>query len=761
MNATNATVLDAIGNTPLVEIRRMNPNPRVKLLAKLEYVNPGGSIKDRPALYMIEAAERSGELTRDKIVVEATSGNTGIGLAMVCAVKGYRLLLAMSESVSVERQRILKARGAEILLTPGHLGTDGAIEEVYRLVRENPGRYFAVDQFNNPANWQAHYHGTAEEIWRQAGGAVDVLVATMGTTGTLMGVSRRLKEYNPVVRIVGVEPYLGHRIQGLKNLKEAYCPEIFEKQRLDEKVNIEDEEAYETARRLAREEGLLVGMSSGAALAAAVKEAGRLTEGTLVVILPDGGERYLSTPLFATQEAVDLNVYNLLSRSREKWEPLKDGRATVYTCGPRLQRPLQLSEARRFVLADLLCRYLRWRGLAVKQAVDVMDLEEPGGGAAEGWPEEIESRRLLDGLPQHPVTLSLSGFGEPLVHPDILTLVRLAREQGARVEIITNGMLLDAALELPEQLLALGREDQRIGAPIGGRGAALDQIARFQLVDHGDHGGAVELGGGGEQALRHARVGGNQDEHAETPRRDVEVLQLGGEIAENGELGEAQLVADQAGQKVELEIGFRPGLAFWFFLGAHRFRQSEIGCGLYSIGLRDGNGQGHESPRPRSGLRQHHSTVGIAFGAGRGQRGALSRPPHLLRRPQLRRACARNGRQPGTRAAVLFHEAGRGRRHGWAHGLSADDCRPAARGRAGGGAGLRRPRHSRRRGAGLRLRLRRRPRHDAARRPGRAEGQGPLLGDGQGLRPIGADLFDRSGRPQRPSAARRHRPCGE
>jgi cysteinyl-tRNA synthetase len=398
MNPMNATVLDAIGNTPLVAIRRMNSNPRVTVLAKLEYLNPGGSTKDRPALYMIEAAERSGELTPEKIVVEATSGNTGIGLALVCAVKGYRLLLAMSEAVSVERQRILKARGAEILLTPGHLGTDGAIEEVYRLVRENPSRYFAVDQFNNPANWQAHYHGTAEEIWRQTQGAVDVLVASMGTTGTLMGVSRRLKEHNPAVRIVGVEPYLGHRIQGLKNLREAYCPEIFEKQRLDEKVNIEDEEAYETARRLAREEGLLVGMSSGAAMAAAVKEAARMAQGTLVVILPDGGERYLSTPLFATQEAVELNVYNLLSRQRDKWEPLKAGRASVYTCGPRLQRPLQLAEARRFVLADLLCRYLRWRGLAVKQAVDIMDLEEAGVAAGEEPPADSDSRRLLDGF---------------------------------------------------------------------------------------------------------------------------------------------------------------------------------------------------------------------------------------------------------------------------------------------------------------------------------------------------------------------------
>jgi cysteinyl-tRNA synthetase len=311
------TLLDAIGHTPLVEIRRMNPNPRVRILAKLEYLNPGGSIKDRAALCMIEAGERSGELTADKIVIEATSGNTGIGLAMVCAVKGYRLLLAMSESVSLERRKILRARGAEILLTPGHLGTDGAIEEVYRLVRENPGRYFAVDQFNNAANWMAHYRGTAEEIWRETGGAVTAVVATMGTTGTLMGLSRRLKELNPAVTIVGVEPYLGHKIQGLKNLKEAYCPEIFDKQHLDKKVNVDDEEAFEAARRLAREEGLLVGMSSGAAMAVAVREASLLAEGMVVVILPDGGERYLSTPLFSTQEKVELQVFNLLSRSKE------------------------------------------------------------------------------------------------------------------------------------------------------------------------------------------------------------------------------------------------------------------------------------------------------------------------------------------------------------------------------------------------------------------------------------------------------------
>jgi len=247
------TILDAIGNTPLVEIRRLNPNSKVRIMAKLEYLNPGGSIKDRAALYMIEAGEKSGELTPDKIIIEATSGNTGIGLALVCAVKGYRLLLAMSDAASVERQKILKARGADILLTPGHLGTDGAIEEVYRLVRENPDTYFMTDQYNNDANWMAHYNGTAKEIWEQTNGEITVLVATIGTSGTAMGMARRLKEFNPSIRIIGVEPYLGHKLQGLKNMKEAYRPEIFNKNLLDEKVNIDDEEAFEITRRLARE----------------------------------------------------------------------------------------------------------------------------------------------------------------------------------------------------------------------------------------------------------------------------------------------------------------------------------------------------------------------------------------------------------------------------------------------------------------------------------------------------------------------------
>jgi len=245
------SILNCIGNTPMVEIRFLNSNPGVKILAKLEYFNPGGSIKDRTALRMIENGEASGELTREKTVIEATSGNTGIGLALVCSVKGYRLLLAMSEAVSGERRKILKARGSEILLTPGHLGTDGAIEEAYRLVRENPQRYFMTDQFNNEANWQAHFDGTAPEIWKQTDGHVNKVVMTLGTSGTAMGVSRRMKSYDPNIEIIGVEPYLGHKIQGLKNMKEAYRPEIFDKNRLDKKINLEDEVAFEMTRRLA------------------------------------------------------------------------------------------------------------------------------------------------------------------------------------------------------------------------------------------------------------------------------------------------------------------------------------------------------------------------------------------------------------------------------------------------------------------------------------------------------------------------------
>jgi cysteinyl-tRNA synthetase len=370
------SVLDKIGNTPIVEIKKLNPNPKVTLLAKLESCNPGGSIKDRIAKAMIEAGEASGALTHEKIVLEATSGNTGIGLAMVCAIKGYRLLLTMSEAVSVERRQILQAYGADIMLTPAHLGTDGAIEEAYRLARENPKTYFITDQFNNDANWGAHYHGTGIEIWEQTGGTITKLVATMGTTGTLMGTSKRLKEYNPNIEIVGVEPYLGHKIQGLKNMKESYQPEIYDKKRLDKKINIDDDVAYEMARRLAREEGIFAGMSSGAGVAVACQEAAAMTEGTIVTIICDGGERYLSTPLFAAQKPTSLRFYNVITKKKEAFEPLRSGCVSMFTCGPRVQDHLHVGEGRRFVFADILRRYLEYRGYEVTHAMDITDLHD-------------------------------------------------------------------------------------------------------------------------------------------------------------------------------------------------------------------------------------------------------------------------------------------------------------------------------------------------------------------------------------------------
>ncbi len=376
------SILELMGETPIVRLNKLNPNPRVEVYVKLEYFNPGGSVKDRPALAMIEAAEASGELTPGKTVIEATSGNTGIGLALVCAVKGYRLLLAMSESASEERKRILQALGAELLLTPAHLGTDGAIEEVYRMARENPDTYFLVDQFNNSHNPASH-KATAKEIWEQTEGEVTHVVATIGTTGTLMGLTQYLKEYRPDIRVVGVEPYLGHAIQGLKNLKESYVPGIFIKGQADDIVNVEDEEAFETARRLAREEGLFLGMSCGAAVAVALRLARDLESGLIVAIAPDGGERYLSTQLYAEKEIPTLQVYNSLTRAKEAFEPCRAGEASLFVDGPALNAHLSLGVARRLVLADLLQRYLRFRGFKVRKLVSLIDLDDRAIAGAE------------------------------------------------------------------------------------------------------------------------------------------------------------------------------------------------------------------------------------------------------------------------------------------------------------------------------------------------------------------------------------------
>ena len=256
MHKIYKSIIEGIGNTPLVEICRLNPNKKVKIFAKLESANPGGSIKDRTALFMIENAEKRGELTPAKTILEATSGNTGIGLAMIAAAKGYKLCLTMPESASEERKKILQAMGAELYFTPAAQGTDGAIELAYKMLRENPDKYFGTDQFNNQDNIAAHYYGTAQEIWQQTDGKVTMIISSLGTSGTAMGISKRLKEINQQIKIIGVEPYLQHKIQGLKNMRESYRPGIFNTKYLDKKVNILDEDAFEILRRLAREEGI-------------------------------------------------------------------------------------------------------------------------------------------------------------------------------------------------------------------------------------------------------------------------------------------------------------------------------------------------------------------------------------------------------------------------------------------------------------------------------------------------------------------------
>ncbi len=293
------SIASAIGNTPLVELNAFNGSKsRVRIFGKLEGSNPGGSVKDRPAYWMIKKAEESAELTKGKMILEPTSGNTGIALAMIAAAKGYRIKLCMPACVSTERQHILQALGAEVELTRAKEGTDGAIKKAHELLDAEPDKYYMPNQFANENNVLAHYETTGPEIFAQTQGEVDVFVAGMGTTGTLMGTNRFLKEKKPQIRTVGIEPTKGHAIQGLKNMNEAIIPEIYDRQMLDEKITIEDGEAFETTRQLATEEGIFTGMSSGAAVAGALRVAQKMSSGTIVVILPDRGDRYLSTTLF-------------------------------------------------------------------------------------------------------------------------------------------------------------------------------------------------------------------------------------------------------------------------------------------------------------------------------------------------------------------------------------------------------------------------------------------------------------------------------
>lgn len=298
MNKVADNILQTVGYTPMVRINRLCPNPAVNIYAKLEGFNPTGSIKDRIAVQMIEDAEKSGALKKGQTIIEPTSGNTGIGLAMIGVVKGYDVVIVMSDAVSVERRKIIRSYGAKVILTPSEEGTDGAIRLARKMVADNPEKYFMPDQFANAANYQTHYERTAIEICDQTKGEIDYIVCALGTSGTIMGISRFMRALKPEIQVVCAHPVKGHYIQGLKNMEEALVPAIYDPSRIDHQVMVASEEAIEMARQLIACEGLFVGMSSGAAMLAASQIASQIDSGNIVVIFPDRAEKYLSTPMF-------------------------------------------------------------------------------------------------------------------------------------------------------------------------------------------------------------------------------------------------------------------------------------------------------------------------------------------------------------------------------------------------------------------------------------------------------------------------------
>jgi cysteine synthase B len=295
VDGRSASLLDLIGNTPLLKLNNLVDNPRVEVFGKAEWANPGGSVKDRPALNMILEGERSGALTPEKTIIDATSGNTGIAYAMIGAARGYRVKLCLPRNASQERKRILAAYGAELVLTDPLQGSDGAIREVRRIVAENPDVYFYPDQYNNPANWQAHYETTGVEIFEQTEGRITHFVAGLGTSGTFMGAGRRLRELKPEVRLISMEPDSPfHGLEGLKHMATAIVPGIYDIALADERIEISTEEAHGMVKLLARREGWFVGISSGANVATALKVAQQIEEGVIVTILCDDASKYLS-----------------------------------------------------------------------------------------------------------------------------------------------------------------------------------------------------------------------------------------------------------------------------------------------------------------------------------------------------------------------------------------------------------------------------------------------------------------------------------
>lgn len=291
-------ILGTIGSTPMVRINRLSSNPNVNIYAKLEGFNPTGSIKDRIALRMVETAEREGRLRKGHTIIEPTSGNTGIGLAIAGIVKGYPVEIVMSSAVSIERRKIIRSYGAKVILTPADEGTDGAIRLARKMVAENPDKYFMPDQFANAANYMAHYERTAIEIWQACGGQIDYFVSAVGTSGTLMGVSRFLRIMKPDIKVICAHPTRGHYIQGLKNMEEAIVPDIYDESLIDSQEMIDSEEAIDMARQIIAREGIFAGMSSGAAMLAARRTAESIERGNIVVLFADRAEKYLSTKMF-------------------------------------------------------------------------------------------------------------------------------------------------------------------------------------------------------------------------------------------------------------------------------------------------------------------------------------------------------------------------------------------------------------------------------------------------------------------------------